>query len=167
MGGGGLYFMNTKETYKGSTKKATKSHGTTMINTVIQKKQAYSTREIARADLARKVQEMIGRPSTNDFISIISNNMLPHCKVTTNDIRMAEDIYGQNLGSLKGETTRDTPTHVNIQQPDPIPITILDRYHEVTLCIDIMYVNNIPFLTSISRHIKFGTAERLANRQFQ
>jgi hypothetical protein len=29
------------------------------------------------------------------------------------------------------------------------------------LCIDIMFINNIPFLTSISRHLRFGTVEWL------
>jgi len=138
-----------------------------MVSTVYDRKQGYSSRDVVRADFAKKVQEIIGRPSTNDFLSIISNNLLPNCKVTVQDIKMAEDIYGPNLGSLKGKMTRDTPSHVQIQQPDPIPITIMDRYHEVTLCIDIMYINNIPFLISISRHIKFGTAEKLPNRQFQ
>jgi hypothetical protein len=76
---------------------------------------------------------------------------------------MAEDIFGTNLGSLKGKTTRGCPTHVEVHQPNPIPITIMDKYNEVTLEIDVMLINNIPFFTSISRHIKFGTAEILIN----
>jgi hypothetical protein len=42
-----------------------------------------------------------------------------------------------------------------------IPKQILSRYREVTLACDVMYANGIPFLVSISRHIKFGTAEML------
>ena len=34
-----------------------------------------------------------------------------------------------------------------------------------TLAIDIMFVNGIAFLVTISRHIKFGTAEMLKNQK--
>jgi hypothetical protein len=78
---------------------------------------------------------------------------------------MAEDIFGTNLGSLKEKTNRGCPTHVEVHQPNPIPITIMDKYDEVTLANDVMFINNIPFFTSISQHIKFGTAERLINQQ--
>jgi Reverse transcriptase (RNA-dependent DNA polymerase) len=40
----------------------------------------------------------------------------------------------------------------------------MQRYRMVTLCIDVMFVNKIPMLVSISRNIKFGTVEDIANR---
>ena len=43
--------------------------------------------------------------------------------------------------------------------------TIMDRYRNVALCIDIMFVNKIAFLVTISRGIKFGTAETLRDRK--
>jgi hypothetical protein len=33
----------------------------------------------------------------------------------------------------------------------------------VTIALDIMYVNNIPFLVLISRHLRFGTTDGLKN----
>jgi hypothetical protein len=72
----------------------------------------------------------------------------------------ADDIFGPNVGSLKGETTRTTTEHVRSERTN-IPIQVMSRYREVTLACDIMYVNKIPFFVSISRHIKFGTAEML------
>jgi hypothetical protein len=41
----------------------------------------------------------------------------------------------------------------------------MERCHDVTLCIDIMFVNKIPFLVTISRNIKFGTVEAMKSRQ--
>jgi hypothetical protein len=72
----------------------------------------------------------------------------------------AEDIFGPNVGSLKGKTTQTTTEHVRSERTN-IPIGVMSRYREVTLACDIMYVNKIPFFVSISRHIKFGTAEML------
>jgi hypothetical protein len=135
-----------------------------MVNTVEQNKNRLA-HDVKRTENARKTQDLIGRPSTSKYLSIIANNLLPNCKVTINDITMAEDIFGNNLGSLKGKTTRGRPTHVEVHQPNPIPITIMDKYNEFTLAINVIFINNIPFFTSISQHIKFGTAERLINRQ--
>jgi hypothetical protein len=74
-----------------------------------------------------------------------------------------EDIFGPNVGSLKGKTTQSTPEHVRSDRAD-IPMQIMSRYREVTLACDIMYVNRIPFIMSISRCIKFGNADMLKSK---
>jgi hypothetical protein len=80
------------------------------------------------------------------------------------DILAAEAIFGPNVNALKGKTVRHGEFHVK-SDILPIPRNILSLYHEVTLCIDIMYVNKIAFLVTISRNIKFATIELLANCQ--
>ena len=70
---------------------------------------------------------------------------------------MAEDIYGPIIPYLKGKTVR-----CKIQHVDPIRITIvtktiLDKYKEVVICCDLMHINEIGFLDTISRHIIFAT----------
>jgi hypothetical protein len=54
--------------------------------------------------------------------------------------------------------------HVGIERQD-VPRTIMERCRNVTLCIDIMFVNKIPFLVMISRGIKFSTVETLTDRK--
>ena len=78
------------------------------------------------------------------------------------DIKTAEIIYGPDLGSLKGKTTRRKPPIV-CPQSYGIPLGIMQKYKDVTLFVDIMKVNGIPFLNTISWHIKFGSAGRLDN----
>lgn len=39
------------------------------------------------------------------------------------------------------------------------------RYKEANLCGDIMFVNKIPFLVTISRDIKFGTVKMIQNQK--
>jgi hypothetical protein len=41
----------------------------------------------------------------------------------------------------------------------------MEKYRDVTICADIMFVNKIPFLVTISRGIKIGMVETLANRK--
>ena len=44
-----------------------------------------------------------------------------------------------------------------------VPHAIFEGNRNVTLSVDVMFVNRIPFLTSISRHLKFKTSETLNN----
>jgi hypothetical protein len=74
-----------------------------------------------------------------------------------------EEIFGPKEGILQGKTTQRKAILVDTTLA-PLPPDILERYRNVTLGVDIMFVNRIPFLVTISKHIKLGTVEVLANR---
>jgi Reverse transcriptase (RNA-dependent DNA polymerase)/Zinc knuckle len=137
---------------------------TTLITTVDDKKSKYTARAYGQALLARKIQKMVGYPSTRDFLRLIDGNLIPNCPVNRADVVAAEDIMGPSVDSLKGKTVRRGEEHVS-SDILPVPRDILSLYRAVTLCVDIMYVNKLPFLVTISRHIKFATIELLSNRQ--
>ncbi len=86
-----------------------------------------------------------------------------NCDVTGQDILNAEDIFGPEIGSLKGKTVRSASEVVRSGGLVPIPATIMEHYRRVILCVDVMKVNKMPFLVSISRAIKFGTVAWLKN----
>ena len=70
------------------------------------------------------------------------------------------------MGSLKGKTTRKTPSRVNIMALDDLPDELLQQHKNVTLAIDIMYINKvIPFIIMTSHNIQFGTAEMIKNEK--
>jgi hypothetical protein len=150
----GLYYLDTK---------ADQVH-VTMVNTVEDNGTKYSQRDYSKAELARKIQKIIGRPSTKTFLSIVDNNLLPNCPVTRDDIIAAERIFGPEVGSLKGKTVRKASATVKAEQL-AIPTSILSRYQRVTVTGDIMFVNKLPFFVTISRHIKFSTSEYLENQK--
>jgi hypothetical protein len=128
-----------------------------------QSRTGINNRDYSRALLARTIQDTIGHPSTRSYLHIIENNLLPNCPVTREDVIAAEDIFGPNLGSLKGKTTWLGMSHVRTT-PTTLPMQIMSRYKDVTAAGDIIHVNTIPFFMSVSRHIKLGTAEMITSK---
>ena len=72
----------------------------------------------------------------------------------------AEHIFSCNVDSLKGKTVRRLP-HVVNTYTEQVPREIMERYHRVTIAGDMLFVNGLPFLVTISRHICFRTVEAL------
>ena len=150
----GLYYMDTS----GDT------NGITLVSTVADNRSSYTNRDYSRAVLARTLQKIIGRPSTRTFMAIVENGLLPNCPITKKDIIAAEDIFGRDVGTLKGKTVRHKATWVEGFTVD-IPAALMERYRTVTLSGDIMFVNKIPFFVTVSRNIKFGTVEMIENKR--
>ena len=71
---------------------------------------------------------------------------------------------GGNIESLKGNTPRKKMPHI-IGSILTMLITILERYKEITLAGDILFINGICFINIISRHLNFIMAEYIANAE--
>ena len=110
---------------------------------------SFSNADYAQAILACKIQKIVWKPTTQAFIYFIENNLLPNCPVNRRDVLRAEQIFGPDIGSLKGKTVRWQPPRVEVTEVS-LPPTIQQHYQDVTLACDIMYVNKIPFLMSLS-----------------
>ena len=77
---------------------------------------------------------------------------------------VATDIFGPNLGSLKGKTVHRPNPHVKTGTAG-VPMEILSIHCDITLAIHIMFINKIPFLVTTSWNLKFGMVEALNNWQ--
>ena len=157
--GSGLHYLDT------TLQDTNNTAGTTLVvNTVKENKKNYTHNDYLRALRARELQVAMGRPSTATFIDALKHNAILNCPVTPTDVEAAEQIFGPDIGSLKGKTTRRNPPIVD-SPITSVPVNILKRYRDVTLCVDIMYVNRVAMLVSISRNIKFGTIEAIPNNK--
>jgi len=65
-----------------------------LVTTVENNINKYTVREYSYANKARDLQNIIGRPFTQDLISYVDKNLIPNCPVTRQDILRAEDIFG-------------------------------------------------------------------------
>ena len=130
--------------------KALASQSLAFPQTVADKKEEYTKREYKQVLLARKLQNRLSYSSTSSFLKILDKNLLPNSPVSRTDVMNAEDIFGPNVGSLQGKTVehRGAPVQVTMI---PISPSLFTRCRIVTVCADVMKVNQIPFLMTISR----------------
>ena len=135
------------------------------IQTVDECKDHYTQHEIEATNQARRFQNIIMRPSNCELMDV-SIEHLTNCPITQSAYHIVKDIYGPNLGSLKGKTVRQTLPHLP-SGVDPVPPQILKRHPGITITMDILFVNNMPFLLSMSQGLKFMTIEALLNRQIK
>jgi Cadherin prodomain like len=142
----GLYYINTDQNDKGK-------QVVFLVATITAKKASYTKAEVRRGEQTRNLQRKIGRPPTHEFIRLVAQNLLPNCPVTKRNINSAEDIFGPDAGFLKGRTVRRNPPRISTDDTySPLPPSVHERYYDVTLCADIMYVNGIPIFIYLPRH---------------
>jgi hypothetical protein len=137
-----------------------------MVSTVKSESKGFSKRQLKQAKTARDFQAKVRHPSTSDLKAISQSNLIVTCSVTIDGIDRAEKIYGPSVQILKAKTTRQAPNRV-VSDYVAVPPQILSANKHVTLSRDLFFGNKAPFFATISDHIKFTTAEHIANRKIQ
>jgi hypothetical protein len=89
--------------------------------------------------------------------AIIWMNAIKNNPVTTEDVDIAEKIFGPDVSTLKGKMTCRAPVPV-IEDCIKIPRELITTQYSVTLCLNDMKVNHITFLTTISKNLMYRTA---------
>lgn len=84
--------------------------------------------------------------------------------MTEEDGDNAQTILGLDIWSLKGKMVKGKAEHVNLSL-SAVPSELIRRSMEVTIFFDLMNLNEITFMVSIARDIKFYTAEEIGNHQ--
>jgi hypothetical protein len=136
----------------------------TALDTVKNNREGFTDRDFEQAKRARKALGLVRYPSPKDFKHMVSSNMIKNCPVTSIDITNANKIFGTDVATLKGKTVRMTHPPV-VTDYVQIPNEIMSLNRNITLAIDLMFVNGLPFMVSISRKIKFTTVKYLLGRK--
>ena len=131
-----------------------------MVNTMKQNEEGYSKRQIQATKATRTLQSAVCFPSTANLKDIIPSNQVANCPVTVDDVEHIENIYDPSIPILKGKTMHQAPIPV-VSDYIMMPLKILIENHDVILADDIFFVNQAPFLTTISKNIKLTTMQYL------
>ena len=106
---------------------------------------------------------MVRRLSDDDHTAIIKTNTIENCPVKPEGIKIAKKIFSPELGTLEGKITitKSIPVHPDIFS---IPRSIIRANWYVVICVDVMYINIIPFFVTLLRVIKFQTSQDIPYR---
>jgi len=128
--------------------------------------QLFTKRQIASAQQARDLQAGLGFPSIQDYNWIVKANMLKDCPVNSQDVDVALKVWGNQVPMLKGKTVRWKPPVVT-EDVVQVPKQIWLLHRRVTLVIDIVFVNKIPYFATLSLRICFLSVTHLSNFYLQ
>jgi hypothetical protein len=125
--------------------------------------EGFTKREVEEARKAREAQAMLGHPTDRDFLGMVRGNMISNCPVTVNTVKNSHQIFGPDLAGIRGRTVRRPPESVTTDYVQ-IPRAILEQHQLVTLAMDVMFVNGVPFLVSVARGFNLVTAKFTPSR---
>ncbi len=133
------------------------------VETMESNMRLYSKRQVACTDKARSLYASLEFPSQKDFMWILRWNQIKGSPMTVEDAMAAFKIWGPSVAALKGKMVRKRPEPVKTDIVS-IPKEIRELHKEVTLTINIFFVNKIPFFLTLSRVLYFTTVTHLPNR---
>jgi hypothetical protein len=118
----------------------------------------FINRQVERVKLMRKINHALGSPPLQGLKTIVTTNSVKNLPTTLEDVKTKEMIFVTDVGILKGKMFRSKPLPVS---SDYIEILkeLINNHQEVTLCVDIMKINVLSFLTTISSKIMYSTTE--------
>jgi hypothetical protein len=141
----------------------TTNRAVVMVNTIKGNMEGFTDREFDRAKLAHRTLGFAGYPSPRDFKNMVRSNMIKTCTATPADIDNAQISFGDDIVTLRGKTVRNNQDAMMANYVE-IPKEIIDSNNEVIMAADVMLVNGMPFVTTLSRKIKFLTIEYVSSR---
>ena len=133
------------------------------VQTVRNNFEGFTKREVEKAKLARLAAGRLGHPSARDMEYLVSNKSLSDMPFDLKALRDADTLFGPNIAAVRGKTVRQAPRHVATDFV-AIPRDFVLMHKSVTLVADVMFVNNVPMLVTLSRGIKFRTTEHVPRR---
>ena len=89
--------------------------GTALVNTLQENKSFYTDRQIQKAKLAKKLLSSMAYPTIDQLKAMVWMNLIQDNPVTLEDVDLIEKVYGKDVPTIKGKTTRKAPTTVKFE----------------------------------------------------
>ena len=120
---------------------------------VMNQVEGFTDRQVECARRARKLYHDLSAPSLSDLKQFIRQNIAKNNPVTVEDIQLAEDIFGKDVATLKGKSTR--PHLPVVTRKDVVDLPPELQISEVELAMDVLFINDQAFFHAKDRTIKF------------
>ena len=131
-----------------------------LINTIRQKFEGLTPREVKEDILARTVQLRIGNPTEKKYKHMASVNSLKECPVRPKHITYVAHSFGPLISVSEGKIMKHLSARVQVAKT-----SVLDNFRRlhrvVTLTADVMFVNGVSLLITLSSGIKLYTMKHI------
>ena len=97
---------------------------------------AWGTPTGEQAKRARKLYHTVGAPTVETFKYMLRSNIIKDCPVTEKDAKIVEKIFGPDVITLKGKTTRRKPNVVKEDEIE-VPPELVAESDDLVYCMDI------------------------------
>lgn len=132
----------------------TSDHLVNVTSTVEENLKVFTRQQRKGIRKAHDLYQKLGYPSHATLLKMISQNQMAGCPITREDANNMAKAYGPSIAALRGKTVRRPPERIAADQLIPLPREIQHVHPEVTLCIDIFYVDTLKFLAGVSRNYR-------------
>ena len=136
------------------------------VETVAKNEAVHTPRDVERAKAAMRLLHSVGFPSFPALKHALTANSIKDCPVLPAHVDLAQKIYGKDVASIKGKTTRRKPTAVE-NTTITIPPELLQAQQSVDLCMDALFVEKMPFLSTVSKRIIYRTCGFVPSKKVQ
>lgn len=156
----GLYYYDTSSTSNPHNDKSSLAYSFFLDATVEEREQQFTKRQLDDARTAIRFYHRIGHPGLQQYVKLLNMSYFRNCPITSADASRAQYIYGPDIFALKAKTVRAPTAHIPTQIPY-VPEALLSLHRNVHLCVDIVQIEGLYFLITISRNICFRTIHDL------
>jgi Reverse transcriptase (RNA-dependent DNA polymerase) len=131
------------------------------VLTTQETKSRYTTREIRDADRAREYIRRMNYITAGELARLLAEGKIRDATITAKDVVRAIDIYGKDLGNLKGKTTARRPPVVKAQDEEYLKGVV---QREQALYMDLMYVQGMMYLITVAQPSDFVAVTKLSGK---
>jgi len=128
------------------------------VTTVTSNMLKYTKAEVKDAEKARELIRRLGYPSVAAAIKMISTGTIINCPVTVKDIIRAQDIWGDDIGQLKGKTTTHKTPKVSMDQIIPLVRERQEGHF------DLMFIDGAPYAVMVIVPIHMTLVSKLRSK---
>ena len=135
-----------------------------LLNIVRDNKLMFTQSKIEMADIALRLQGMIGWTSTKSFKDYIRKRKILNCPMSVDDVVCTLIIYEIGTPLLKGRTTREQLSRYKSWENVPIRYDLAQRHPYEELYLDQLTVNKVVFFHMKGKVTKFSTIHRSSSK---
>ena len=133
------------------------------MDTVKENRKGSTQVQYDRAVKPRSLYHELGAPPLDNFKGFVKMGRVQNCPIRIEDIKIAQNIFGPDMATLKGKSTRKKPKPV-LEDWIELPKEILEKHRRIELCIDVMYINGVGLMTAVDQTIKYRSVEYIESK---